>query len=154
MSQAGHLGGNSGHLGGNSGPLPPVYVGGSRTPARRQLGNFCREGWGREELGGHDQHHPLAAKRCFKRSGMIRALKMMIHDEALALKLTPYLKQRLFHVLQAEHLDVGFMLSGFRRRHKVSQRPLRVLERLPRRERRVSKGRTSARTMKCHLNSP
>ena len=78
---------------------------------------------------------------------MIRALKMMIRDEALALKLTPYLKQRLFHVLQAEHLDVGFMLSGFRRRHKVSQRPLRVLERLPRRERRVSKGRTSARNM-------
>ena len=71
---------------------------------------------------------------------MIRALKMMIRDEALALKLTPYLQQRLFHVLQAEHLDVGFMLSGFRRRHKVSQRPLRVLERLPRRERRVSKG--------------
>ena len=56
--------------------------------------------------------------------------------------------------LRAEHLDVGFMLSGFRRRHKVSQRPLRVLERLPRRERRVSKGRTSARTMKCRLNSP
>ena len=85
---------------------------------------------------------------------MIRALKIMIRDEALALKLTPYLQQRLFHVLQAEHLDVGFMLSGFRRRHKVSQRPLHVLERLPRRERRVSKGRTSARTMKCHLNSP
>ena len=71
---------------------------------------------------------------------MIRALKMMIHDEALALKLTPYLQKRLFHVLQAEHLDVGFMLSGFRRRHKVSQRSVRVLERLPRRERRVSKG--------------
>ena len=85
---------------------------------------------------------------------MIRALKMMIRDEALALKLTPYLQQRLFHLLQAEHLDVGFMLSGFRRRYKVSQRPLRVLERLPRRERRVSKGRTSARTMKCRLNSP
>ena len=30
--------------------------------------------------------------------------------------------------------------SGFRRRHKVSQRSVRVLERLPRRERRVSKG--------------
>ena len=71
---------------------------------------------------------------------MIRALKMMIRDEALALKLTPDLQQRLCHVLQAEHLDVGFMLSGFRRRHKVSQRPLRVLERMPRRERRVSKG--------------
>ena len=85
---------------------------------------------------------------------MIRALKMMIRDEALALKLTSDLQQRLFHVLQAEHLDVGFMLTGFRRRHKVSQRPLRVLGRLPRRERRVSKGRTSARTMKCHLNSP
>ena len=42
--------------------------------------------------------------------------------------------------LRAEHLDVGFMLSGFRRRHKVSQRSVRVLERLPRRERRVSKG--------------
>ena len=26
--------------------------------------------------------------------------------------------------LRAEHLDVGFMLSGFRRRHKVSQRPV------------------------------
>ena len=52
-----------------------------RTPARRQLGNFCREGWGGEELGGNDQHHPLAAKRCFKRPGMIRALKMMICDE-------------------------------------------------------------------------
>jgi hypothetical protein len=115
---------------------------------------------------------------------MIRALKMMIRDEALALKLTSDLQQRLFHVLQAEHLDVGFMLSGFRRRHKVSQRPLRVLERLPRRERRVSKGapererlgtnsatcasprtgaswrrcawsaRTSARSMKSRLNSP
>ena len=81
---------------------------------------------GREELGGHDQHHPLAAKRCFKRSGMIRALKMMIRDEALALKLTSDLQQRLFHALQAEHLDVGFMLSGFRRRHKVSQRPVCV----------------------------
>ena len=99
--------------------------------------------------------------------------------------------------LRAEHLDVGFMLSGFRRRHKVSQRSVRVLERLPRRERRVSKGapererlgtnstvrtwplwrklrsatcasprtgaswrrcawsaRTSARSMKCRLNSP
>ena len=43
-------------------------------------------------------------------------------------------------MLQAEHLDVGFMLSGSRRRHKVSQRSVRVLERLPRRERRVSKG--------------
>ena len=42
--------------------------------------------------------------------------------------------------LRAEHLDVGFMLSGSRRRHKVSQRSVRVLERLPRRERRVSKG--------------
>ena len=42
-------------------------------------------------------------------------------------------------MLQAEHLDVGFMLPGFRRRHKVSQRSVRVLERLPRRERRVSK---------------
>ena len=41
--------------------------------------------------------------------------------------------------LRAEHLDVGFMLSGFRRRHKVSQRPVCVLGRLPRRERRVSK---------------
>ena len=71
---------------------------------------------------------------------MIRELKMMIRDEALALKLTPDLQQRVFHVLQAEHLDVGFMLSGFRRRHKVSQRSVRVLERLPRRERRVSKG--------------
>ena len=39
--------------------------------------------------------------------------------------------------LRAEHLDVGFMLSGFRRRHKVSQRPVCVLGRLPRRERRV-----------------
>ena len=66
-----------------------------RNPARRQLGNFCREGWGREELGGHDQHHPLAAKRCFKRPGMIRALKMMIRDEALALKLTPYLQVKV-----------------------------------------------------------
>ena len=37
---------------------------------------------------------------------MIRALTMMIRDEALALKLTPDLQQRLFHVLQAEHLDV------------------------------------------------
>ena len=90
----------------------------------------------------------------FQEVGHDQSIKMMIRDEALALKLTPYLQQRLFHVLQAEHLDVGFMLSGFRRRHKVSQRPLRVLERLPRRERRVSKGRTSARTMKCHLNSP
>ena len=58
---------------------------------------------------------------------MIRALKMMIRDEALALKLTSDLQQRLFHVLQAEHLDVGFMLSGFRRRHKVGQRPVCVL---------------------------
>ena len=90
----------------------------------------------------------------FQEVGHDQSIKMMIRDEALALKLTPYLQQRLFHVLQAEHLDVGFMLSGFRRRHKVSQRPLRVLERLPRRERRVSKGRTSARTMKCRLNSP
>ena len=65
---------------------------------------------------------------------MIRALKMMIRDEALALKLTSDLQQRLFHVLQAEHLDVGFMLSGFRRRHKVSQRPVCVLGRLPRRD--------------------
>ena len=36
--------------------------------------------------------------------------------------------------LRAEHLDVGFMLSGFRRRHKVSQRPVCVLGRLPRRD--------------------
>ena len=71
---------------------------------------------------------------------MIRALKMMIRDEALALKLTSDLQLRLFHVLQAEHLDVSFMPSGFRQRHKVSQRPVRVLKRLPRRERRVSKG--------------
>ena len=28
--------------------------------------------------------------------------------------------------LRAEHLDVGFILPGFRRRHKVSQRPVRV----------------------------
>ena len=90
----------------------------------------------------------------FQEVGHDQSIKMMIRDEALALKLTPYLQQRLFHVLQAEHLDVGFMLSGFRRRHKVSQRPLRVLERLPRRERRVSKGRTSARSMKYRLNSP
>ena len=33
--------------------------------------------------------------------------------------------------LRAEHLDVGFMLTGFRRRHKVSQRPVCVLGRLP-----------------------
>ena len=46
--------------------------------------------------------------------------------------------------LRAEHLDVGFMLSGFRRRHKVSQRPVCVLGRLPRRERRVSKVATTA----------
>ena len=46
--------------------------------------------------------------------------------------------------LRAEHLDVGFMLSGFRRRHKVSQRPVFVLGRLPRRERRVSKVVTRA----------
>ena len=46
--------------------------------------------------------------------------------------------------LRAEHLDVGFMLSGFRRRHKVSQRPVCVLGRLPRRERRVSKVSTGA----------
>ena len=46
--------------------------------------------------------------------------------------------------LRAEHLDVGFMLSGFRRRHKVSQRPVCVLGRLPRRERRVSKVATRA----------
>ena len=65
---------------------------------------------------------------------------MMIRDEALALKLTPDLQQRLCHVLQAEHLDVGFMLSGFRRRHKVSQRLVFVKERLPRLGRRVSKG--------------
>ena len=70
---------------------------------------------------------------------MIRAFKKMIHDEALALKLTPDLQQRS-SVLQAEHLDVGFMLSWFHRRHKVSQRLVCVLERLPRRGRRVSKG--------------
>ena len=46
--------------------------------------------------------------------------------------------------LRAEHLDVGFMLSGFRRRHKVSQRPVYVLGRLPRLERRVSKVATRA----------
>ena len=46
--------------------------------------------------------------------------------------------------LRAEHLDVGFMLSGFRRRQKVSQRPVFVLGRLPRRERRVSKVATRA----------
>ena len=47
-------------------------------------------------------------------------------------------------LLRAEHLDVGFMLSGFRRRHKFSQRPVCVLGRLPRRERRVSKVATRA----------
>ena len=46
--------------------------------------------------------------------------------------------------LRAEHLDVGFMLSGFCRRHKVSQRPVCVLGRLQRRERRVSKAATRA----------
>ena len=42
-------------------------------------------------------------------------------------------------MLHAEHLDVGFMLSWFHRRHKVSQRLVCVLERLPRRGRRVSR---------------
>ena len=58
-------------------------------------------------------------------------------------KLLIYVSSQLLF-LRAEHLDVGFMLSGFRRRHKVSQRPVCVLGRLPRRERRVSKVATRA----------
>jgi hypothetical protein len=71
-----------------------------------------------------------------KRWGMIGSYKMMIRDEELALKLqslyprlrilaldscmsTPY--STALHVLQTEHLDVGFVLSGFGRRYKVSQ---------------------------------
>ena len=36
-------------------------------------------------------------------------------------------------MLQAEHLDAGFVLSGFRRWHRVSQHPVRVLELVPKR---------------------
>ena len=66
-----------------------------------------------------------------------------------------------FNVLQAEHLDVGFMLSGFRRwqffcqlpvrvpellpRNKVSQRPVRVPERVPQRTSEHLQGRVPER---------
>ena len=126
--------------GGSVSPRPTARYPSPRPGPRRQLPN---EGVAKNgELLGPKVKAQLAleARGHVPNADDGSAFKVRFGTDA---ELLIYVSSQLLF-LRAEHLDVGFMLSGFRRRHKVSQRPVCVLGRLPRRERRVSRVATRA----------